>query len=88
MHKCPNCGSENIHRSRSRTLVERFWKRVGTERLFRCHKCGWRGWGVLTESPGHASDLTADVESPDFDSIDEALDVRNTMSRGRGQPRP
>ena len=44
MHRCPQCTSDLIHRSRSRTRWEAWRKVVTGKRLYRCHTCGWRGW--------------------------------------------
>jgi hypothetical protein len=53
MHQCPKCKSEDIHRSRSRSLWESWRKEITDNRLYRCRACGWRGWG-----PNRASTLT------------------------------
>ena len=39
---CPNCGNKT-HRSHSRGIMERFRKRFGAARFYRCSHCGWRG---------------------------------------------
>jgi len=41
---CPECGADNVHRSRSRGLAEPVRKSLTVKRLFRCRECGWRGW--------------------------------------------
>lgn len=41
---CPNCG-EHAYRSHSRNFRESLVKRVTPLRPFRCHDCGWRGYG-------------------------------------------
>lgn len=46
MHKCPKCRSDEIHRSRARSKWESWRKTITGKQPFRCHKCGWRGWGV------------------------------------------
>jgi predicted RNA-binding Zn-ribbon protein involved in translation (DUF1610 family) len=48
MQKCPKCGSEEVHRSRAKTRWETWRKEITGKRPYRCHKCGWRGWGVDT----------------------------------------
>ena len=45
MHKCPKCKSAKIERSRSRSKLETLRKEITNKRPFRCHACGWRGWG-------------------------------------------
>jgi len=43
--KCPSCKSENTFRSsRARNTTERVIKAVTWLELYRCKKCGWRGW--------------------------------------------
>ena len=39
---CPNCHTEKLRRSHSRTLAERAQKLLG-RLIFRCENCGWRG---------------------------------------------
>ncbi len=46
MHQCPKCESADIHRSRAKTRFESWRKDVTGKRPYRCHACGWRGWGV------------------------------------------
>lgn len=46
MHFCPKCNSRKVHRSRARSRWEILRKSVTPKRVFRCHACGWRGWGV------------------------------------------
>ena len=41
---CPQCSSDNIHRSRHRNRFEAWRKSIFHQRLYRCHDCGWRGW--------------------------------------------
>jgi FlaA1/EpsC-like NDP-sugar epimerase len=41
---CPECQSANVHRSKTRTIAERFRRDRSNERLYRCTSCGWRGW--------------------------------------------
>jgi uncharacterized protein with PIN domain len=42
--QCPGCGESTLFRSRSRTFSENVKKRFTNKRLYRCHRCGWRGW--------------------------------------------
>jgi len=46
MCQCPECRSENIHRSRAKSKWEGWRKNVTGKRPYRCGACGWRGWGV------------------------------------------
>ncbi len=45
MHQCPRCRSQEIHRSRTRSIWEGFRKELTGRRLYRCRACGCRGWG-------------------------------------------
>ena len=45
---CPNCG-EVTYRSHSRNFRESFVKSVSPLRPYRCHDCGWRGYGAPTK---------------------------------------
>ena len=45
---CPNCG-EIAYRSHSRNFRESMIKRVSPMRPYRCHDCGWRGYGAQTK---------------------------------------
>ncbi len=42
--RCPGCGEPTLFRSRSRGFSESVKKRFTNKRLYRCHRCGWRGW--------------------------------------------
>lgn len=72
MTRCPACGSTDLHRSQSRTLLERFRKRFTVERLHRCRECSWRGWGLETHQI-QADKWTMEQERPDFAAVDAAL---------------
>ena len=52
---CPKCGADKVHRSRSQGLAEPFRKSLTAKRLFRCHKCGWRGWLETGHTPSQLS---------------------------------
>jgi predicted RNA-binding Zn-ribbon protein involved in translation (DUF1610 family) len=39
---CPDCGSEELYRSRTRTRGERALRIVLPVHYYRCHSCGWR----------------------------------------------
>lgn len=72
MLNCPKCGSPRVHRSRTRTVWERFRKNFTQARLHRCHACGWRGWGAVISAP------------PTVDAIDVA--ASETQSRPDNKP--
>lgn len=45
LSKCPECGElESLRRSHSRNLKERFFNHYTIYKLYRCKKCGWRGY--------------------------------------------
>jgi hypothetical protein len=68
-HTCRVCGHRTAQRSRSRWLGERLWKRFTPKRLFRCDRCGWRGW---LQPLDHAPDIpTGDAVSLDLRDIDQ-----------------
>lgn len=47
-HKCPICGSTNIHRSKRRGIAERVACRVTPVRPFRCNNCEARIYALQT----------------------------------------
>ncbi len=75
MQLCPACGSNRVHRSRSRHALERLRRQFTMKRPFRCHACGWRGWAVDTE-PDFSGDPAREAEppAPDLGAIDTALE--------------
>jgi predicted RNA-binding Zn-ribbon protein involved in translation (DUF1610 family) len=43
--KCPECGAiGTLHRSRARNTKEMLIKALTPFKLYRCKKCGWRGY--------------------------------------------
>lgn len=43
--RCPSCASLNsLHRSRSRSWRETVVKSLSIYKIYRCGKCGWRGY--------------------------------------------
>jgi hypothetical protein len=76
MESCPKCGSPRVHRSRARSALERLRKRLTEKRLHRCHDCGWRGWGLETQSRHDHDGLAIQHPAPDFSSLDAALPER------------
>jgi hypothetical protein len=48
MIQCPKCNSEDVHRSRSRSILERLRCHLTAKRPYRCRICGWRNWGLNT----------------------------------------
>ena len=45
MQNCPKCWATRILPSRTRSTWESWRRRITGKRPFRCHLCGWRGWG-------------------------------------------
>ncbi len=45
---CNACGSPRLFRSRSRSPLEQFRKKLTSRRPFECASCGWRGWRTQT----------------------------------------
>ncbi len=41
---CPHCGGYPVTPSSSGGLLERLRRRLTGKQLFRCERCGWRGW--------------------------------------------
>jgi UDP-GlcNAc:undecaprenyl-phosphate GlcNAc-1-phosphate transferase len=70
---CGSCGSRNVHRSKARSLYERYRKLHTQKRLFRCHDCGWRGWLFPLEGPSAPLE-EAVARSADFGSLDFSFD--------------
>jgi UDP-GlcNAc:undecaprenyl-phosphate GlcNAc-1-phosphate transferase len=66
--KCPSCLKPAAHRSKARTAFERFRKARTQRRLYRCEKCGWRGW--LTPLDFNAPSAVPDGRTPDFGTLD------------------
>jgi len=50
MGQCPQCKSNRVHRSRSRTRWERWRKQITGKAAYRCVDCDWRGWALDTGS--------------------------------------
>jgi UDP-GlcNAc:undecaprenyl-phosphate GlcNAc-1-phosphate transferase len=66
---CVKCGSRNVHRTRVRSMYERFRKLHTPARPFHCDDCGWRGWLVPLERAASVDEI---VES-DLRSLDVAF---------------
>ena len=48
--KCPACDSDQVYRSRAKTLRDQTLKRLLPITFVRCHECGWRKarWQTLS----------------------------------------
>ena len=85
MRVCLQCGSEEVHRSWTRTAVEHVRRAMTRKRLHHCYACDWRGWGEVTAPPARAEqarDLIpialpiggpVDLEALDLEAIDHVL---------------
>jgi len=81
---CPHC-SGCLHRSRARSRWERIRKEFTSSRLFRCEKCGWRGWSIPVE---HGDALPVDHTSPpDLRLLDAHVSPAPLQTRARFAPR-
>jgi predicted RNA-binding Zn-ribbon protein involved in translation (DUF1610 family) len=67
MQTCPSCKSAEIHRSRTRTKFDKWRKAITGRRPYRCHACGWRGWGIDVgpKFGEQALDIAARALAPD-----------------------
>lgn len=75
MTTCPSCGSNRVHRSRTRNFAERLRRQFSFRRPYRCDACGWRGWSADTTHASAAEfGQTHVVESVDLDEIDRTLE--------------
>lgn len=70
---CPSCRSSDIHRSRSRSLVERIRKNWTSRRPHECGMCGWRGWLLPLAHPREEESMVLACEAPDLLAIDSAI---------------
>ena len=70
---CCSCGSPRLHRSRSRSPLEQFRKKLTTRRLFECGSCGWRGWKLQKTGTTNTSLDARHFEAPDLRALDLAL---------------
>jgi hypothetical protein len=50
LHKCPICGSDNIHRSKRRGVAEQLSCRVTPVRPFRCNDCDNRMYALEVDT--------------------------------------
>jgi hypothetical protein len=82
---CPSCVTSRVHRSRSRTLVERVRRTMTAERLFRCDACGWRGW-LMPLVFSEAQPIEA-VANPDLTSLDRLVETAAPAARTTFAPR-
>ena len=41
---CPKCGEYHYHKSHSKSTYEKARKKLLRQRVYRCHRCGYRSW--------------------------------------------
>ena len=83
--ECPKCKATPVHRSKSRTIIERAKRQFTAERLFRCDACGWRGWLIpLVRLEG---DPVMDDAGPDLATLDDAVKSNPVAGRPSFSPR-
>jgi hypothetical protein len=83
MHHCPSCKSDRIHSSRTRSRWETWRKEITGKRAYRCHQCGWRGWGADSGPRFSAEQLdsASRAMAPDPPNLKETLLAREETSR-------
>ena len=81
MQTCPKCKSEDIHRSHTKSKWESWRKRITGKRPYRCHACGWRGWGIDfgARFGDHNAQLLTDRDALDVQSVSEPLARTDTQ---------
>ena len=50
-HTCPQCGEQNIHRSRRRLREKMVNWLHPNQRMFRCYRCHYRFWDIYEKNP-------------------------------------
>jgi hypothetical protein len=74
MRECPKCHSLEMHRSRARSLRDRFLVWLRGANPYRCRSCGYRGWGGVGRSRPISTDWVPANHPPDLQQVDAALD--------------
>jgi predicted RNA-binding Zn-ribbon protein involved in translation (DUF1610 family) len=82
---CPKCRTGRVHRSKARTMFERFQRELKDERLYRCDECGWRGW--LSPLVYVAVEPIAEYATPDLAGLDAATAAVPAAGRASFSPR-
>jgi FlaA1/EpsC-like NDP-sugar epimerase len=80
---CRRCAGGQLNRSRARSRWERVRKEFSAARLYRCDKCGWRGWsiplaGMASQPLEHATPI--DLRSLDADVASTPLTARTQFA--------
>lgn len=74
---CPKCKGSAVRRSRARNFLEELLKKRTQKRLYRCAKCGWRGWLLPLETAVSLEDTTA----PAIDGLETVLAGASNIRR-------
>ena len=78
---CPECEKGEIRRSKARNFLERVRRDYSRLRVFRCERCGWRGWLEVID-PGHNGDLGDHaVDLTELDDADFQTPIQSSNSR-------
>jgi len=56
IYPCPECGEYHYYKSHSRNLYERIRKKLLKQQLYRCHRCGYRGWEKILNDQNFTSE--------------------------------
>ena len=69
---CSSCGSFDLHRTRTWSLMERLRKNMSNKRPYACEACGWREWIVpFMSAPDHAPATSG--AQPDLQALNRAI---------------
>ncbi len=74
MDSCPKCRSRKVHRSRTRSGLERLRRTLTGKAPFRCGECGWRGRAFDFGDVNHAGSVAVTTgDEPDLHAIDREM---------------
>lgn len=79
--ECPSCGSQEVHRSRPRTVSEKIRKVLSEKRLHRCHSCGWRDWRPAIDRTWALESEKRNFVASDLTIIDTSFNVKSSAAR-------
>ena len=72
-NKCPQCGSETLHRRAAASRIARVRKRLTHKRPHVCSTCGWHGWRPVVSGPPASHGFSIEPLPPDLAAIDVVL---------------
>lgn len=80
--RCIWCEEGRVHRSRSNGFHERLMKVWTAKRLYRCNRCGWRGWLLPVDEGATAPQGNPNGDSePDLTELDQTFPGDTTRTR-------